>query len=197
MLEGLNLGTGKKVNVEQAMIDLLGNFGELLVREMQKNLDEKNKNANGLLSASILLHFGDNEISISMEDYWKFVDKGVQGNGKGKSGKRLKGVGSPYKYTNKMPPVSALKKYIMNKGISIKGYSDKKRSLRAGIRATKNNPIDNAAFLMARSIQQYGVDGSQFYSDVVNAKAFKQLARQAEKTLGKQVIFEIRDGNNN
>jgi hypothetical protein len=186
-----SLGTGKKVNVEQAMIDLLGNFCELLVQDMQKNLAEKNRNANGLLSQSILLKVGENEVSISMQDYWKYVDKGVQGNGKGK--KRLKGIGSPYKFTNKMPPVSALKKYIMNKGISIQGYSDKKRSLRAGIRKTPNNPLDTAAFLMARSIQQHGIEASNFYTDVVNPKAFTQLVRRAEKVLGQQVIFEIRD----
>lgn len=186
----LNLGTGKKVNVEQAMIDLLGNFGELLVQEMQKNLDDQNKNASSVLRQSILLHFGENEISITMEDYWKYVDKGVQGNGKGR--KRLKGVGSPYKFTNKMPPVSALKKYIMDKNISIQGYSNKKRSLRSSIRSKRNNPLDNAAFLMARSIQQSGIEASYFYSSVVNEKAFKELSRKAEKTLGQQVIFEIR-----
>ena len=197
MLRLDNIGVSKQQTVEQSMETLLAGFANLVIEELQKNLDQDNKNASSVLRQSIVMSVGDSEISISMEDYWKFVDKGVQGNGKGKSGKRLKGIGSPYKYTNKMPPVSALKKYIMNKGISIKGYSDKKRSLRKNIRSKPNNPIDNAAFLMARSIQQYGVDGSQFYSDVVNAKAFKQLARQAEKTLGKQVIFEIRDGNNN
>ena len=197
MLRLDNIGVSKQQTVEQSMETLLAGFANLVIEELQKNLDEDNKNASSVLRQSIVMSVGDSEVSISMEDYWKFVDKGVQGNGKGKSGKRLKGIGSPYKYTNKMPPVSALKKYIMNKGISIKGYSDKKRSLRKNIRSKPNNPIDNAAFLMARSIQQYGVDGSQFYSDVVNAKAFKQLARQAEKTLGKQVIFEIRDGNNN
>lgn len=197
MLRLDNIGVSKQQTVEQSMETLLAGFANLVIEELQKNLDQDNKNASSVLRQSIVMSVGDREVSISMEDYWKFVDKGVQGNGKGKSGKRLKGIGSPYKYTNKMPPVSALKKYIMNKGISIKGYSDKKRSLRKNIRSKPNNPIDNAAFLMARSIQQYGVDGSQFYSDVVNAKAFKQLARQAEKTLGKQVIFEIRDGNNN
>ena len=197
MLRLDNIGVSKQQTVEQSMETLLAGFANIVIEELQKNLDQDNKNASSVLRQSIVMSVGDSEVSISMEDYWKFVDKGVQGNGKGKSGKRLKGIGSPYKYTNKMPPVSALKKYIMNKGISIKGYSDKKRSLRKNIRSKPNNPIDNAAFLMARSIQQYGVDGSQFYSDVVNAKAFKQLARQAEKTLGKQVIFEIRDGNNN
>jgi hypothetical protein len=44
---------------------------------------------------------------------------------------------------------------------------------------------------MARSIQQYGMEGSFFYSDVVNEKAIKQLVRKAERTLGQQVIFEI------
>jgi hypothetical protein len=158
---------------------------------MQKNLDKKNKNASSVLRQSISLTIGENKVSISMEDYWKYIDKGVQGNGKGK--KRLKGIGSPYKFTDKMPPMEALKKYIMNKGISIQGYSDKKRSLRAEIRKTPNNPLDTAAFLMARSIQQHGIETSNFYTDVVNSKAFTQLVRRAEKVLGQQVIFEIRD----
>jgi hypothetical protein len=191
MLNLNNIGIDKKQSVEQSMEALLAGFAQLLIDEMQKNLDEKNKNASSVLRQSISLTIGENEVSISMEDYWKYVDKGVQGNGKGK--KRLKGIGSPYKFTNKMPPVSALKKYIMNKGISIQGYSDKKRSLRAGIRKTPNNPLDTAAFLMARSIQQHGIEASNFYTDVVNPKAFTQLVRRAEKVLGQQVIFEIRD----
>jgi hypothetical protein len=46
---------------------------------------------------------------------------------------------------------------------------------------------------MARSIQQHGIETSNFYTDVVNPKAFTQLVRRAEKVLGQQVIFEIRD----
>lgn len=192
MLNLDNIGVPKQQSVEQSMEYLLASFADLLIKEMQANLDQKDKNASSVLRQSISLTLGDKEVSISMEDYWKFVDKGVQGNGRGKSrNKRLKGVGSPFKYKDKMPPISALKKYIMDKGISIKGYSDKKRSLRKNIRSTRNNPIDNAAFLMARSIQQYGVEGSFFYSDVVNQKAIKQLIRKAERTLGQQVIFEI------
>ena len=192
MLNLDNIGIPKQQSVEQSMEYLLASFADLLIKEMQANLDQQNKNASSVLRQSISLTLGDKEVSISMEDYWKFVDKGVQGNGKGRTrGKRLKGVGSPFKYKDKMPPVSALKKYIMDKGISIKGYSDQKRSLRKNIRTRKNNPLDNAAYLMARSIQQYGVEGSFFYSDVVNQKAIKQLVMKAERTLGQQVIFEI------
>jgi hypothetical protein len=165
MLNLDNIGIPKQQSVEQSMEYLLASFADLLIKEMQANLDQQNKNASSVLRQSISLTLGDKEVSISMEDYWKFVDKGVQGNGKGRTrGKRLKGVGSPFKYKDKMPPVSALKKYIMDKGISIKGYSDQKRSLRKNIRTRKNNPLDNAAYLMARSIQQYGVEGSFFYS---------------------------------
>jgi hypothetical protein len=196
MLNLNNIGVSKQTTTEQTMESLLAGFANLVIGELQKNLDQENKNASSVLRQSISLTIGEKEVSISMEDYWKFVDKGVRGNGKGR-GKRMKGQGSPFQYRDKMPPVSALKKFIMNKGISIKGYSDKKRSLRKAIRSKKNNPIDQAAFLMARSIQQYGMDGSKFYSNVVNEKAFKQLARRAEQLLGQQIIFEIKDGNNN
>lgn len=196
MLNLNNIGVSKQTTTEQTMENLLAGFANLVIDELQKNLDQENKNASSVLRQSISLTIGEKEVSISMEDYWKFVDKGVRGNGKGKN-KRMKGQGSPFQYRDKMPPISALKKFIMNKGISIKGYSDKKRSLRKAIRSKKNNPIDQAAFLMARSIQQYGMDGSKFYSNVVNEKAFKQLARRAEQLLGQQIIFEIRDGNNN
>ena len=188
----LNLGTGKvEANIEDTMTKLLATFCDQLIKSMQDKLVERDRFASGVLHESIDLIIGERSVSVKMEDYWKFVDKGVQGNGKGTKG-RMKGVGSPFKYRNKMPPMEAFKKHIMNRGISIQGYSDKKRSLRAGIRATKGNPIEQAAWAMAKSVQMYGIDGVKFYSDVVNDKAFGELVVAAEKLLGKQLIYEIR-----
>jgi hypothetical protein len=188
----INLGQSKvEANIEDAMTKLLATFCDQLIKAMQDNLVERDRVASKVLHQSIDLIIGERSVSVVMADYWKFVDKGVQGNGKGTKG-RMKGVGSPFKYKNKMPPLEAFKKHIMNRGISIKGYSDKKRSLRAGIRAKKGNPIDQAAWAMAKHVQMYGIDGVKFYSDVVNDKAFGQLVLAAEKLLGKQVIYEIR-----
>lgn len=181
-----------EANIEDTMTKLLATFCDQLIKAMQEKLVERDRVAAGVLYESIDLVIGERSVSVVMEDYWKFVDKGVQGNGKGKSGKRLKGVGSPFKYRNKMPPMEAFKKHIMNRGISIKGYSNKKRSLRAGIRAKKGNPIEQAAWAMAKNVQMYGIDGIKFYSDVVNDKAFGELVLAAEKLLGKQLIYEIR-----
>lgn len=170
--------------VGRTMMDIVARFAQLMIADIQKNLDGENINASSKLRQSISLTIGERTVELSLEDYYKYIDVGVSGT--------RKAYPTLFKYTNKMPPVSALKNYIATKGISIKGYSDKKRSARKSIRAKKNNPLDRAAFAMAKSIQLYGIKPTYFYSDVVNEKRFKQLVAEAERTLGAQIIFELR-----
>ena len=40
------------------------------------------------------------------EDYWQFVDEGVRGAGGYKGSGRMRGQGSPFKYSTKIPPRS-------------------------------------------------------------------------------------------
>ena len=87
------------------------------------------------------------------EDYWMFVDEGVRGAGgyKGRGGSR--GKGSPFKFSTKMPPRSAIEKWIVYKPLKeardSKGRFISRKSL---------------AFLIQRSIFQRGLQRTQFFS---------------------------------
>lgn len=189
MISDKDIGVEKLgATVEDTMQFLLAKFAHVLVGKITKNLD-KSGNASSALRQSVSISFQDKGFELSLEDYYKYVDKGVRGQKETRPGAQ----GSPYKFGNKMPPPAMLKRYIASKGISIKGYSDQKKSLRKSIRAKKNNPLDRAAFAMAKAIQKRGIKGTHFYSSEANPRAFTILTRQAEKMLGKGVIFSIKN----
>ena len=100
------------------------------------------------------------------EDYWAFVDEGVRGAGGYKGSGKMRGQGSPFKYSAKMPPRSAIDRWIVGK--PLKEARDKSG------RFIKRKSL---AFLIQRAIYQRGLERTQFFS-----KPFtQQLNKQAEK----------------
>ena len=98
------------------------------------------------------------------DDYWQFVDEGVRGAGGYKGSGRMRGQGSPFKYSTKMPPRQPLINWIKNK--PIKGRSKSGRFI----------TNESFAFLIQRSIFQRGLERTQFFS-----KPFtEQLNKQTE-----------------
>ena len=100
------------------------------------------------------------------EDYWAFVDEGVRGAGGYKGSGKMRGQGSPFKYSSKMPPRRFIDKWIVSK--PLKEARDKSG------RFIKRKSL---AFLIQRAIYQRGLERTQFFS-----KPFtQQLNKQAEK----------------
>tara|TARA_R110002049_G_scaffold308308_1_gene511704 strand:+ start:407 stop:970 length:564 start_codon:yes stop_codon:yes gene_type:complete len=96
------------------------------------------------------------------EDYWRFVDEGVKGSGKpDKNGYlvpgSLRGVGSPFSYSNKMPPRRAIDKWVVRK--PLKAARDKKG------RFIKRKSL---VFFIQRSIFQRGLQRTQFFTKSYN-----------------------------
>jgi hypothetical protein len=99
------------------------------------------------------------------DDYWQFVDEGVRGAGGFKGSGRARGANSPFKFSTKMPPRSAIDKWIVYK------------PLKAG-RDSQGRFISrkSLSFLIQRSIFQRGLERTQFFS-----KPFtEQLNKQTE-----------------
>lgn len=92
----------------------LNEFGKLVVKQSRTNLTKKKKNDRGELYKSIsydLEVFKNSfSLSFSMEDYGKFVDKGVKGVISSQ-----KAPNSPFKYTTKRPPTKALDGWVKRK----------------------------------------------------------------------------------
>ena len=143
----------------KALEEVLSSFGSKLIEKARANLNKKDKRAKGTLfdqmsydiektntGVKFVMNFG------SAEDYWIFVDEGVQGAGGFKGSGKKRGQGSPFKFTNKQPPLSAIIPWIKIKGI--KGRDKKGRFI----------TDKSLGFLIARSIKQKGLERTRFIS---------------------------------
>lgn len=117
------------------------------------------------------------KVEISMPPYYEYLDEGVSG------AKHNTNI-SRFKYTDKMPPIKAIRKFMLNRGITkLKPKKKKpKEAEKAGRLKRKNRPkntrsgqkrdadyIRNAiAFLIAKSIFNKGLKPSRFYTNVIN-----------------------------
>ena len=97
------------------------------------------------------------------DDYWQFVDEGVKGAGGFKGSGRARGQGSPFKFSNKMPPRRAIDKWIVTKPLKA-GRDEKGRFVSR----------KSLAFLIQRSIFQRGLERTQFFSRPFTEQLDKQ-----------------------
>lgn len=132
---------------------MLTKFAKYVIQQARTNLTRNKRNSTGDLynSLSYDLSVGDNSFSLSfkMEDYGEYQDKGV----KGAKSTYSSAAGSPYKYTNKMPPSSAFSQWAVKKGLdgvrNKKGQFVKRKSLQ---------------YALARSIYEKGIPATKFFS---------------------------------
>ena len=134
----------------------LRHFAESVIKRGKKILNAKGKK--GKLSESLKYRLETTSKGYNLifkgADYATFVDKGVSGTKTTRTfhnifGKRER---SPFKYTNKQPPASALDKWIVRKGIAPRtetGQFMSRKSLQ---------------FLIARSIKSKGLAATSFFS---------------------------------
>jgi len=143
----------------EALEEVFSSFGSKLIEKARANLNKKDKRAKGTLfdqmsydiektdtGVKFVMNFG------SAEDYWIFVDEGVEGAGGFKGSGKKRGQGSLFKFTNKQPPLSAIIPWIKIKGI--KGRDKKGRFI----------TDKSLGFLIARSIKQKGLERTRFIS---------------------------------
>ena len=102
------------------------------------------------------------------EDYWQFVDEGVRGAGGHKGSGKMRGAGSPFKYSTKMPPRGVIDRWIVRK--PLKAGRDKQG---------KFIGRKSLAFLIQRAIYQRGLERTQFFTRPFTT----QLKKQEKKIL--------------
>jgi len=147
-------------------------LGSNVVKEGRSILKKKNKQTkqNTLYNDfDYLVTASDSSVTLEFEfggaeDYWQFVDEGVRGAGGFKGSGKMRGQGSPFKFSTKMPPRQPLINWIKNK--PIKGRDKKGRFI----------SNESLGFLIQRAIYQRGLTRTQFFS-----KPFtKELDNQME-----------------
>lgn len=149
----------------------LKRFTDYVVKEARTNLTRLKKNSTKTLYDSlkgdVKVSTNSFEMSIEMEEYGHYQDKGV-------SGKKVK-YNTPYSYKSKMPPPNKLDKWIVRKGIAP--------------RDKKGNFISRKSlqFLIARSIFNNGIKPSLFLTKPFEA-AFKTLPDELVEKFGLEVL---------
>lgn len=145
----------------------LESFRDLVIKESRNNLKTMRKDTFGKLSKSlkgnIKVSKNSFEFDFSMEQYGMYQDKGVSGT--------KKKYNTPYKYTNKMPPPSALDKWIVKKGIAPRNEKGQLVS-RKGLK-----------FAIAKKIYMHGIKPSLFFTKPFE-KYYKRLPNQLQQKYG-------------
>jgi len=145
----------------------LRHFAESIIKRGRQILKAKKKNVSGKLLDSLKYRLEATSKGYNLvfkgTDYAAFIDKGVSGTKTTRTfhnidGKRKR---SPFKYTNKQPPASALDKWIVRKGIAPRtetGQFMSRKSLQ---------------FLIARSIKSKGLAATSFFSKPMSIELAK------------------------
>ena len=180
--------------------DLLTVFGKKFVDDLGKSLDHI-KDASGNLKSSI--HFRTKifsehyEFNLLMEDYYKYVDEGVNG---------IKGnVGSQYSYENLRPPVNVILKWLTQHNVLSKLKERKKKDSYAAFGKAKSSgglsslqtvnikKIKSLAYAITEKIYQKGLKPTYFFSSVFDDGRMDKLKLDLGNGLKKDILIEIRE----
>ena len=182
--------------------DLLEDLGNKILKDLQKNIDSKNLIASANLRQSISFEvkiFATTiQLSLSLADYYKFMDKGVKG-----AKDSSKAPNSPYSYKNKMPPRDAILEYIKTKPLQIKSSLDLTKLNKKGIKVkrrateeekkTKEDERNLAAILIQKNIYNKGLKATNFYSDVVNDSLIDEFSKKLSEAFKQQIIIKFKE----
>jgi hypothetical protein len=193
------LGEGKDNTVQLNTVEaMLGLYAMEFIGKAQKNLKQANKISTGGLSESMRFEStempGGLSLKIFVNDYYKFIDEGVQG-----AGPKSKNRTSPYKYRDKMPPIIEIMKW-MRTNVNAAGIDDQKLKLsklqkkRKRLKETvkRADSIRKVAFMFAKSIQMKGFKKTGFWSRAFD-ESFKDFGPKMAEAMGADIRIDLRN----
>jgi hypothetical protein len=153
--------------------------------QLQENLNATSKTGQQSLYNSIQVNvepLGDTiSVQLVMNDYWKYVDKGV----KGRKSTYAESSASPFQYP--ASPKSSggkfqnsLQLWIAQKPIQVRTSPEQSGRQVRNINAS-------IAYAMRSSIIDKGIRATNFFSSVINEQSLQTLTDQLEMQLGKKV----------
>lgn len=152
--------------------DSLNKFAKYVVQQSRSNLTKGKKNVSKSLYDSIGydLNVSPNSFSLSfiMDEYGMYQDKGVSGT--------EKKYNTPFKYTNKMPPIKPLADWAKFKNIRLRDAKGK---------FAKGN-YKTIGFLISRSIYRKGIKPSLFFTKPFE-RSFKNLPDEVVKAFALEI----------
>jgi hypothetical protein len=191
-LDDNNIGNYQVVKLE-AVTDALYYLAAKYVEFATDNLEKADRVASGALSSSIValpmeILGSVYSVSIKLDDYYKFVDKGVKGWADEKGGN------SPYQFKNyqgggkkSSKMVTAIRKWLVSQSLQGTAVNAKKSIYK---REKKNASVTDTstqlAIIISRSIKKKGLKPSHFWSD-----AEKSVMQIAEAEFAQAIKVDI------
>ena len=166
--------------------------------QLRANLVKYNANTKSLgLSQSIqptkVEHIGSEvNIGIEAEDYWKFINYGVNGAG-GENLKRAVHSGSPVWGRQSQSGVSfhrAILDWIQKRNVMLQPVGTP-ITTRGRTTVSTATSYDDLAWAIQSNIKKYGKAPKPFYSDVINKKIVNYLKKPIEELLGQAIKINI------
>ena len=187
-------GIATKLSKDKSLFKALPLFavevGEKIVEQLRENLQQHS--ASGRLAESVSFNIDEvgvdkYKVSISMLDYGKYLDKGV----KGKKSTYASAAQSPFKYTNKLPPYSAIAQWLSRKATS--GVTKGGGKLPFKTMGKKSNVSEGRSrvYAVRQSIFNKGIEGTGFLSSVVTEGMLDKVNEELSKMVASKVIVEI------
>ena len=128
----------------------LEKYSKYVIQQSRANLTRKGNKASGKLYQSLGYQVKAPKVKFESLEYGTYLDKGVRGAESYYADQATSG--SPFKYTNKMPPPKAFDKWSIRKGIAPRdkeGRFINRKSLN---------------YLIARSIYKKGIRATMFFT---------------------------------
>ena len=193
------LGEAKGDTVQLNTVEaMLGLYAMEFIGKAQKNLKQANKISTGGLSESMRFEStempGGLSLKIFVNDYYKFIDEGVQG-----AGPKSKNRTSPYKYRDMMPPIIEIMKW-MRTNVNAARIDDQRTKLsklqkkRKRLKETvkRADSIRKVAFMFAKSIQMKGFKKTGFWSRAFD-ESFKDFGPKMAEAMGADIRIDLRN----
>ena len=179
---------------DKRLIGMLTQYWQKIIDDLVQSLYDVGRVASGQTAQSIgelnnkplTVTANGFRIQIAMPPYYQFIDEGVSGavNNTGISRFSYK---SPFSWKN-APPISAIRKFMLNRGITEPRGSNTNSGKRRDAEAIRNS----IAFAISYSIWKNGLDKTNFYSDVINDKELLDFESKLLDQYRKYIIDIIR-----
>lgn len=181
-----NIGRAKslvELEPRTPIIGVMKDFAEMMIALSKKELEDGNPPhfATGSLSQSIAFTINFQEtvsIDFLMNDYWDFINEGVNG--------LENQFGSPYSFKSLNPSpqmvdaftgVGSIDGWIRAKGITQLIYTDQFGNSIVQDLITEDD-FRGAGYVFARGVKRRGIEGNNFINNVFNEKALAKFEQE-------------------
>ena len=183
------------------IIEVFNIWGVDLVEDTKAAIDKaiaadgggQSSRLSGSVNYKVLNTGGKISFQLTMNDYWKFQDKGVDGT--------EVSHGSEYKFKGKNLPQKAMLQFIDSRHIRVE-LTEKTKELNKSLkhktirRAHKQLNIDKAkktlAFLIGRSVAKKGIEPLGFMAKVITKERLDQLKAMLAPVIKSEFLLELK-----